>query len=727
MSLPSDRLTILNADVLDGLRSLPDGCVQTCVTSPPYWGLRDYGTPGQMGLEATPEEYVERMVGVFREVRRVLRDDGTLFLNLGDSYSTIGGSNASADRQINTGQRAQVDAGAVPDRCRSGVAGYKPKDLLGMPWRVAFALQADGWWLRSDIIWAKPNPMPESVTDRPTRSHEYIFLLTKAERYFYDAEAIKEPLSSASILRLNQSSYDSQTGGPKDYANGTNGSRSAGRALVNLKGRAMPPQVGDSPEQYAALTGRNKRSVWTVPSHRFPDAHFACVDEETEALTHGGWRTHDELRDGEMIAGYDPTTHRIRWMSATFHRYPYDGNMVAIEKRDSSQLLTPNHRCLVRRRSGAKTVVEASELRACMSVPMTAPWDVVPQVHLGCKMAALLGWYITEGHDRAPGRVRIYQSLTANPAHVETIRGLLDSLHADYRFTTRLATWRGRDSHEACFTVAGPIASRLQSLAPSKTMNMGLAMLGVLDAEALLDALVDGDGHRRADGRMCIVQKDQQSIELMQVLALRLGYRAQLSRRADGIFVLYMTRGEWLTLRGTNGTHRRPETAPYRGVVWCPSVVSGFWLARRRGKPFITGNTFPPALIRPCILAGTSERGCCPACGAPWRRVTVRTDEPDASAKGSTFDGGKTGARDGGDRTQAGPRHVRRSTGWVPDCLCDKEPVPCLVLDCFGGAGTTGLVALEYGRRALLIELSADYCDMARRRLAPAAAQGVLL
>jgi site-specific DNA-methyltransferase (adenine-specific) len=180
---------LLLGDCLETLKTLPDGCVQTCVTSPPYYGLRDYGVEGQIGLEETPEAYVAKLVAVFREVRRVLKDDGTLWLNLGDSYA--GSNNGSNDHREDGASLSKNDNkyGAH----KPGLAGLKPKDLIGIPWMVAFALRADGWWLRQDIIWAKPNPMPESVTDRCTKSHEYIFMFSKSAQYFYDYESILEP------------------------------------------------------------------------------------------------------------------------------------------------------------------------------------------------------------------------------------------------------------------------------------------------------------------------------------------------------------------------------------------------------------------------------------------------------------------------------------------------------------------------------------------------------
>lgn len=239
---------------LDVLRKLPGESVHCCVTSPPYWGLRDYGINGQYGLEATPEEYVDRMVEVFREVKRVLRKDGTLWLNLGDSFASPGkgGKWDKRRRQKGTGRHLYNNQSN-----RGDFSGLKHKDLIGIPWRVAFALQADGWYLRSDIIWAKPNPLPESVTDRPTRAHEYIFLMAKSRTYYYDAEAIKE---EAVTHR-----YD------KRY-----GPESSGRDRLNEPWNtqgAMQPHKGF--KTLDTTNGRNRRDVWTISPEPFPGAHFA--------------------------------------------------------------------------------------------------------------------------------------------------------------------------------------------------------------------------------------------------------------------------------------------------------------------------------------------------------------------------------------------------------------------------------------------------------------------
>ncbi len=373
-------------DVLDRLREMPDESVHYVVTSPPYWGLRDYGLPpsvwggnpdcehewqperwyvngggstgvdggafsspgaanaqrikdgrwreasacrcgawlGTLGLEPTVDLYVEHMVGVFREVWRVLREDGVLFLNMGDAYAGSG-KGLNGDGTHSTGGKQDTNMGSLSAPVKSkrmprgqgrwgggdnAVPELKPKDLIGMPWRIAFALQADGWWLRSDIIWSKPNPMPESVQDRPTRAHEYVFLLTKSANYYYDADAIREPMAESSVTRISQDSFWEQTGGEKDYgSNGVNGNRSARGALENLARRTPAgwnvnhdesdlkgryPQkadkrrghwrthegwldVGTKEEQRAM--GANKRTVWTIATQAFPGAHFATFSE----------------------------------------------------------------------------------------------------------------------------------------------------------------------------------------------------------------------------------------------------------------------------------------------------------------------------------------------------------------------------------------------------------------------------------------------------------------
>ena len=245
--------TIKVGNCLQVIPEMDDQSIHCCVTSPPYWGLRDYGEGGQIGLEATPEAYVEQMVNVFREVKRVLRDDGTVWLNLGDSYASYRDSRCSpqslsvARRSIWDEKQRTMPTQGASNRGRAAFVGsrVKHKDLVGIPWRVAFALQADGWYLRQDIIWSKPNPMPESVTDRCTKAHEYIFILSKSAKYYYDADAIKEPLVT------------------EPHAPG------------NKKLDASRNDHDQMNKVWGSDGLRNKRSVWTVTTKPFSGAHFA--------------------------------------------------------------------------------------------------------------------------------------------------------------------------------------------------------------------------------------------------------------------------------------------------------------------------------------------------------------------------------------------------------------------------------------------------------------------
>lgn len=266
----SDGVRAYLGHVLEVLPTLPAASVQTVVTSPPYWGLRDYGTDGQLGLEKTPEEFVANMVAVFREVRRVLRDDGTAWVNIGDSYNANQGAGFNAHEKTRphlTGEgvgQKRIDA-ANRNTKRERIQGIKPKDLVGIPWLLAFALRADGWWLRSEIIWAKPNPMPESVTDRPTKAHEQIFLLTKAERYFYDADAVREAV----------------TGNAHPRGNGVNPKAAA----TDMGSEARPKQNASFSAAVAGLVSeRNLRTVWTIPTQPYPGSHFATFPEELAEL-----------------------------------------------------------------------------------------------------------------------------------------------------------------------------------------------------------------------------------------------------------------------------------------------------------------------------------------------------------------------------------------------------------------------------------------------------------
>ncbi len=547
---------VIQGECRDVLRELPAESVHCVVTSPPYHGLRDYGLPptiwdpgegcehawgeelvlpqrgqvgqrstgsqrpdsedgpqearqgafcrrcsawrGSLGLEpTTPELYVAHIVEVFREVKKVLRADGTLWLNLGDSYAGSGkglygdGLSHGTDgikQKTNAGSigvpatfgakrkasQADVDVSGWTTRSSEvrspSVDGLKAKDLCGMPWRVAFALQADGWWLRSEIVWAKPNPMPESVTDRPTRSHEYLFLLAKAECYYYDAEAIREPWVDRpnDIARAADGRYRYNGKHGDGYANasGRNDHRSA---------TATGQPIGDP------TRGRNKRSVWAIATQPF------------------GW---------EMCGG-------------------------------------------------CQTVYSARECRKLRTGSMPRCNHEVAE-------------------DEPCGGIQ----------------------------------WLAQDG--------GAVCAACETFYSAKALE------------------------------------------------------------------------------------RLPRAARCRS---CGSDDK--WLGHFA--------TFPEALVTPPILAGTSERGCCPECGAPWERVV---DGATGGSKGKSWHSHSNDAYMGNAKTAKSDGYqARKTVGWRPTCTHEAEPVPCVILDPFAGAGTVGVVARKLGRAAVLIELSPDYCALARARI----------
>lgn len=329
-----------------GLKKLADNTVDCCVTSPPYWGLRDYGVDGQVGMEQTPEMYVQKMVELFSEVMRVLKPEGSLWLNIGDSYCGTGTS--SGDQKSSTLQGSkdtQIEAGKRPNK--KPTKDIKPKDLVGIPWMVAFALRAQGWYLRQDIIWAKKNCMPESVKDRCTRSHEYIFMFSKSPKYFYDAEAIKEPFiydvdgTGTAARKARQHNGDKLLPTEK-----TNGIRSAGFFEASkFEGKHQDKQRGhsrrhagfndrwDSMTKEEQCTGmRNKRDVWTISPAQFPEAHFATFPEEIPAICiKAGCPENGLVLDPFMGAG--TTALVARKLNRNFIGFELNSEYIAIAER----------------------------------------------------------------------------------------------------------------------------------------------------------------------------------------------------------------------------------------------------------------------------------------------------------------------------------------------------------------------------------------------------------
>jgi DNA modification methylase len=310
--------TVQQADAFDLLHGLPAGSVDCCITSPPYFGLRDYGVDGQIGLEDTPQAYVNRLTDLFREVKRVLKDTGTCWINLGDSYVGATSQHRDGGSQGHNSVISKKTMSGIPDNGRAErnralqQSGLAMKQLIGIPWRVAFALQDDGWILRSDIIWHKPNPMPESVADRPTKAHEYVFLFAKEPRYYCNMDAIKEP---------------AQDWGTRDRTNGK----------YHNPGTGLQPHSGLS----KSYEKRNKRSVWTIPTKPNPEAHFATFPPDLiTPMILAGCPVGGVVLDPFMGSGTTALT--ARQHGRNFIGCDLNPEYVAIARRRLNQAHTPN-------------------------------------------------------------------------------------------------------------------------------------------------------------------------------------------------------------------------------------------------------------------------------------------------------------------------------------------------------------------------------------------------
>ncbi len=696
------RVSLVNSNALN--IPLADGSVHCVVTSPPYYGLRDYSVSGQLGLEPTLQEYIENTVKWCAEVWRVLRGDGVFWLNLGDSYNGSGGPGSQYDNKHASGLKGDFKKYDNPNKKQPG---FKPKDLMLVPHRVAIALQEWGWWVRSDIVWHKPNPMPEPVTDRPTKSHEYIFLLTKNKNYYYDADAIREPAKPDNSVRDRDATK-----------------------LNNTPGRTK--MGGLKTNHY---TSRNKRTVWTIATKPYKGAHFACVDEKTECLTKLGWLKYDRLQEGMDIAGFDIQTKTLQWQRLN-NVSVYDvenQEMVSVNTRDMSMLLTPNHRCIVRKRTKIKSVSDdyriarADELNSRSYIPLSSKWAVLyGGVYQEPEFAELMGWFVTDGYIKHGKFACVDQSWAVNRDKCNRIRFLLEYLRADYNYKISKREWKGRSADMMQITIRGEVAERLLALCPGKRVPFGILTWQEESIRAFLNGVIGGDGcTRKDDGRISIIQKSKAFLDDIQAIAVRLGNTANLTQRKDGTWVLYLTDRKYRGLRGTNGKNNVINRRNYTGVVWCPQTELTTFVARRNGKVFITGNTFPPEIPETCIKAGTSEKGVCPVCGNQWERVTDNKLVPTKKAVinpvvdnrdiigAGTNDQGSKRQRDG---HKNGYITAVNTLGWQPTCSHDEESVPATVLDNFGGSGTTAMVANQLGRHGISLDLSPEYLQLAKER-----------
>lgn len=547
-------LTILNADCLTALRGMESNSVHCCVTSPPYWGLRDYGVAGQLGLEKTPDEYIAKMVAVFREVRRVLRDDGTLWLNLGDSYARQAGDDftKATDSVMRTGRTGKSEQ-LFKRGNNTPPAGLKPKDLVGIPWRLAFALQADGWVLRQEIIWHKPGPMPESVRDRCTKSHEQIFLLCKATW------------------------------------SGPNNGQFA--------------HISDQDARWLAMFVDTEGNICIKRSERQESGRMQYGAQVAFANT-----SRALLEAAQQIVGSGSFHERMGKNSPVFY-YQIAGQ----QARDFLHRIYPF--LIVKQRQAALAIHVQDVLN-------------------------------TKGKKR-PGGYRA-------PEHT-------DFLETAWTRMKMLNHFGNPDLSDV------PVPEYGRWSGCSKYFY---------DAEAVKEPTTEPD-----DGRERVYGGRNKGTKL----------------REQGIRLL----GNTIVGNGATRNKRSVWTVP-------SAAYSEAHFA-----------TFPPNLIKPCILAGTSARGCCPKCGGPWERVVEKVAGRPASYNGSDFRNGKKAAAANALAAVGQKERTAETTttGWQPTCDCgEADTQPCTVLDPFGGSGTTGMVALELGRKAVLIELNPEYVKLAEKR-----------
>jgi len=691
------KITLMKGHVLDCLKRIPDNSVDCIITSPPYWSLRRYpdsaniqwddGWYGQLGLEPTLEMYIEHLLQITKELKRVLKPSGILFWNHGDSYCGSGkGAGTKKAKESYIPEKRPKLIEKLPHKCMA-MQNYR---------LVLRMVDEQGWILRNIIIWHKPNALPESVKDRFSKKYEPIFMLVNNKKYFFNLDAVRVPLKSIDDSRLDEHGfvnpaklYNSKWKGKKaPFPTSFNyrvreakkghfeilGVRASeeemkkydkqGRkcSILNQDGLGRPNRniellksIGEVWSESSSalgvnLKGKNPGDVWTITTQPFPDAHFACVTPDTEILTENGWKKYTELKENELVATYNMEKKVIEFQPLEYVKeYDFEGELIHVGNRDLDILMTPNHRNVVKKRNGKEVIVLAKDLAYSDKIRIRAKFDCpeeYPPINegIGEDLARLIGWIVAEGHYRKDCYgISIYQNKNK---HEKEIDSLLNKLGIPHSKRERARYYKGKKRIQIeWYLLTGFWTKMIREICPKKKLNKFLAFLPINEAKALFESIIKGDGSvRKDDERICITIKDRENRDWLSILALRLGYLP-----IDGKKDIYLTKREFIGIRGTNGKGKSIYKVHYKGKVWCPKTPNGTWVARRNGRVFITGNTFPEELVRRCIKAG-----------------------------------------------------------------CPKDGI---VLDPFVGSGTTLKVAIEERRNAIGIDIVPEYIEMTKKRI----------
>jgi site-specific DNA-methyltransferase (adenine-specific) len=748
---------IMNGDALQHLRELPSESINCVMTSPPYWALRDYGSSvetiwdakedcehnfeeirtsrpnssggkghlqdvnegsftadykdratysqfcslcgawkGQLGLEPTFDLYIKHLCNIFNEVKRVLRKDGTCWINLGDTYS--GSGNGSHDER-NTERINYRGNNKLYSGQKSGKTDLQDKSICLIPFRFAIEMQNRGWILRNVIIWHKPNCMPSSVKDRFTVDFEYLYFFVKNKKYWFETQY--ENYTPASDVRYRQTlragkSYDCKEPYKDNMPYHSIKRRSNDKDGLVVGGNNL---------------GRNKRAVWTITTKPFSEAHFACVSADTECLTIDGWKKYDEIKRGNLIASYDMQNKKIKWTPCSYLKtYNINEKIVHIGNRDLDILMTPNHRNVILKKN-KEEIVLAENLAYSDKIKVSSDFEIEEHNSIGKHLAELIGWIIAEGHYQKEGGIYIYQN---EGKCANRIRQLLKPFSHKEKI---------RRTNQVQWYIPKLTSNMFKTLCPNKKLTRDLVMIPISECQALFKGLIEGDGHKRKDdGRLCFVQKDKETTDWFSILVMRLGYHPIISVRKDKQYQVFLTKREYIGVRNTNGKGKNLEYVDYKGIVWCPKTKYGTWVARRNGRIFITGNTYPEELCETPIKAGCPEF-VCNKCGKAREKIYDKKLIVDRY----TNDKGKVkNVLESGDKRMVLPRartgidgHNEFTFKGYSSCSCNAGFSGGIVLDPFFGSGTTGLVALKLNRNFIGIELNPEYIKIAKARLRP--------